>query len=225
MKNQKGILYNESLSEKVLLWFQQELSEGNFRPGSELPSERVLCETLGVGKSSIREALKMLQVAGVVEICQGKRTRVCQNLNFGIMLPIMFNMISQTTSVKELYDFRIIFDKSTTEMAMQRATDEDIARLEQELERFETLVKDNSATVEDDLEFHKIILDICKNNFVKEIGNIIFEIFVNPLKHMESYNAEKGLADHQKILNAFKSKDKKNMELVMDQVFEYSNTI
>ena len=46
MKNQKGILYNESLSEKVLLWFQQELSEGNFRPGSELPSERVLCESL-----------------------------------------------------------------------------------------------------------------------------------------------------------------------------------
>lgn len=225
MKNQKGLLYNESLSEKVLLWFQQELAEGNFRPGSELPSERVLCETLGVGKSSIREALKMLQMAGVVEICQGKRTRICQNLNFGIMLPIMFNMISQTTSMRELYDFRIMFDKSTTEMAMQRATDEDITRLEQELNRFEALVKTDSATVEDDLEFHKIILDICKNDFVKEIGNIVFQIFVHPLKHIESYNAKKGLDDHKKILSAFKTKDKKNIELVMDQVFEYSNTI
>ncbi len=73
MEKKAGLLRNESLSEKVILWFQEELLKGNFHPGEELPSERELCETLGIGKSSIREALKMLQMAGIVSISQGKK--------------------------------------------------------------------------------------------------------------------------------------------------------
>ncbi len=141
------------------------------------------------------------------------------------MLPIMFNLILQNSSVKELYDFRVMFDKCTTEMAMRCATEEDMARLKEEISRFESLIKQNAATVEDDLAFHRLILDITGNTFVKEIGNVIFQIFVTPLKQIESYNAEKGLADHKKILKAFQDGSNKNIEDVMDEAFAYSNDL
>ena len=68
---------------------------GEFHPGDELPSEAEMCAMLGIGKSSIREALKMLQMIGVVEIQQGKRSRICNTIKSDMMMPLIFNLMLQ----------------------------------------------------------------------------------------------------------------------------------
>ena len=54
-----------------------------------------MCAMLGIGKSSIREALKMLQMIGVVEIQQGKRSRICNTIKSDMMMPLIFNLMLQ----------------------------------------------------------------------------------------------------------------------------------
>ena len=103
------ILKTENLSERVVLWLKQAILDGEFHPGDELPSEAEMCAMLGVGKSSIREALKMLQMIGVVEIRQGKRSRICSTVKPDIMMPLIFNLVLQGSSSQELYDFRVMF--------------------------------------------------------------------------------------------------------------------
>ena len=61
----------QSLSKMVVEKIKEGLISGALQPGDFLPSETELSESFGVGKSSVREAIKMLEALGVVEICNG----------------------------------------------------------------------------------------------------------------------------------------------------------
>ncbi|MCI9486159.1 MAG: FadR family transcriptional regulator [Lachnospiraceae bacterium] len=214
------ILKTENLSERVVLWLKQAILDGEFHPGDELPSEAEMCALLGVGKSSIREALKMLQMIGVVEIRQGKRSRICSTLKPDIMMPLIFNLVLQGSSSRELYDFRIMFEQAVIEFAMDRATDEDIRKLREEIDRFRDRCEKRTATVADDSAFHWLLLDICGNSFITQIGSLLLEIFEAPMKSLESYDAEQALRDHELVLQAFCSGDKASVKEMVRTSFQ-----
>ncbi|HIZ45236.1 MAG TPA: FadR family transcriptional regulator [Firmicutes bacterium] len=219
------ILKTENLSERVVLWLKQAILDGEFHPGDELPSEAEMCAMLGVGKSSIREALKMLQMIGVVEIRQGKRSRICSTVKPDIMMPLIFNLVLQGSSSQELYDFRVMFEQAVAEFAMDRATDDDIRMLEEELEYFREKCKDGTATVEDDSRFHKKLLDICQNAFITQIGTLLLEIFEAPMKRLEHYDAEQALKDHELVLQAFKAGNRNGVKASVKESFQIYHDI
>ena len=92
-----------TLSHLVLQNIQNSIRDGEFKPGECLPSERELAERYGVGKSSIREAVKMLQVLGVVESSQGRGTYLRESLGPQIFRPLLLDMMLQRSSAEELY--------------------------------------------------------------------------------------------------------------------------
>lgn len=96
-----------TLSQLVLESIQESIRSGEFRPGEALPSERELAERYGVGKSSIREAVKMLQVLGVVETAQGRGTYLRRSAGPQMLQPLLFDMTLQRENAGELYDFRL----------------------------------------------------------------------------------------------------------------------
>ena len=114
-----------TLSQLVLESIQESIRDGEFRPGEALPSERELAERYGVGKSSIREAVKMLQVLGVVETAQGRGTYLRRSVGPQILRPLLLDMMLLRTSADELYEFRLFFDRAYLRLAAEKATDED----------------------------------------------------------------------------------------------------
>ena len=106
-----------TLSQLVLESIQESIRDGEFRPGEALPSERELAERYGVGKSSIREAVKMLQVLGVVETAQGRGTYLRRSVGPQILRPLLLDMMLLRTSADELYEFRLFFDRAYIRLA------------------------------------------------------------------------------------------------------------
>ena len=113
---------------------QESIRDGEFRPGEALPSERELAERYGVGKSSIREAVKMLQVLGVVETAQGRGTYLRRSVGPQILRPLLLDMMLLRTSADELYEFRLFFDRAYLRLAAEKATDEDKRRAREAFE-------------------------------------------------------------------------------------------
>lgn len=201
------ILKTENLSERVVAWLRQAILNGEFHPGDELPSEAEMCAMLGIGKSSIREALKMLQMIGVVEIQQGKRSRICNTIKSDMMMPLIFNLMLQGNSSRELYDFRVMFEQVVIEFALEKATAEDVSYLEEEIEFFRKKLEDGTIQLEDDFRFHKKLLEICRNSFIMQIGTLLLEIFEAPMRRLKDYDAEGSLKDHEQVLRLFQERD------------------
>jgi GntR family transcriptional repressor for pyruvate dehydrogenase complex len=133
------------------------------KPGDYLPSEIELTKTLGIGKSSVREAVKMLQAMGVVEVRRGHGTLVRRHPGPDYLSPLVFQLIMESGYPDDLIELRLMFEPAAAVMAMERATPEDHERIRGALERLERAVASGTPAAEDDIAFHVAILDATKN--------------------------------------------------------------
>ena len=166
-----------TLSQLVLESIQESIRDGEFRPGEALPSERELAERYGVGKSSIREAVKMLQVLGVVETAQGRGTYLRRSVGPQILRPLLLDMMLLRTSADELYEFRLFFDRAYIRLAASRATEELKRRAREAFEGLSRAQRESLPGAEEfDRDFHLAILEATGNEFIIKTGVMIMEL-------------------------------------------------
>ena len=181
---------------------------GDLKPGTELPPETEMARQLGVSKFSMREALRIAQAQGLIEISQGRRSRVADIS----VKPVtgMMNLILQRSdnTLLELTEARKCLECHIARLAAERAQSEHletmqatIAELEQNSENFEYCVNK-------DLEFHNIL--------VKASHNRVFELMLAPLAELLKQSRletlrisgiQKAIDEHTLILNALRRKD------------------
>jgi len=133
-------LRRDNLSQLVLENIEASIRDGKFKPGCMLPSEKDMSDMYNVGKSSVREAIKMLQVLGVVDSFQGRGTYLRESIGPQILKPILYDMMLQRSNAEELYEFRLMFDIAYISIAIQKATD-----LEKQLAREKFMNTENCA--------------------------------------------------------------------------------
>lgn len=204
----------QSLSKMVVEKIKEGLISGAISPGEFLPSETELSERFGVGKSSVREAIKMLEALGVVEICKGNGSRIRTEVDSSVMNPLIFQMILQSKgeSKKQLVEFRRMVEVSGSFLAIDNAKEEDITRLKSIHEQTKHDFRKGKATVDNDMEFHNVIYESTHNPFVVSIGRSIMELF-QPSLVIANRDYSKIVTDnHDKILKALENRDKASME-------------
>lgn len=200
----------QSLSKMVVEKIKEGLISGEIKQGDFLPSETELSEHLGVGKSSVREAVKMLEALGVVEICKGNGSRIRDTVDTTVMTPLIFQLIlqSQEESKDRLVEFRKMIEVSGSLLAIDNATEEDVKILKEIYERTKCDFRHGKATVNNDIEFHNAIYESTHNPFVVSIGHSIMELF-QPSLVVANRDYSKIVTDnHDKILKAFVERDK-----------------
>ena len=138
-----------------------------------------------------------------------------------IMMPLIFNLVLQGSSSQELYDFRVMFEQAVAEFAMDRATDDDIRMLEEELEYFRKSAKTERPRWRMIPVSDKKLLDICQNAFITQIGTLLLEIFEAPMKRLEHYDAEQALKDHELVLQAFKAGNRNGVKASVKNRFRF----
>jgi len=216
----KTPLKKGSLVNLVVEQIKDALINKELKPGDFLPSEVDLAKNLGVGKSSVREALKMLQASGVVEVKRGHGTVICKHPGQDSVNLLIFQLIMEERNIQDIIDLRMVFEPAFTVMAMNRASDKEIQSIRKTVERFEESIKRGIQKADDDLAFHLAILRATHNPFVIRIGETIFQLFKSSINMSMRTIPEVALRDHKRIFKAFVDKDEDKLVEAVVASFE-----
>ena len=175
-------------------------------PGDLLPSEQAMAEGLGVGRGSVREALKILDAFGIVEIIHGDGTYIATSANKKIFDPLIYSLIIANTNSNELIQLREMVEIGVISTIIDGASDEDIRALRAVHEEYEQLGKQGETTLAVlnacDLKFHRTLARLTHNNLIENMYNFVIDIFAPTI------NASYGLEPHREMMKAIASRDK-----------------
>ena len=166
-------LKNKLLAEQVEDQIYHYILDTPLEPGAKLPNEFALAEKFRVGRSTIREAVKLLSSKGIVEVRQGSGTYVVTTVK-GLSDPLNLRSVQDKNALAfDLVNLRLLLEPGIAEIAAQNATDEDIERLRRLCERVETKIHNGDRYIEDDIAFHTCIAESSKNLVVGQLIPII----------------------------------------------------
>ncbi|MCL1796029.1 MAG: FadR family transcriptional regulator [Clostridia bacterium] len=206
-----------SIASTVLNRITEAIVKREIKPGELLPSEAALSENMGVGKSSVREAVKMLNILGIVETVQGEGTFVRESVDKAGINPLVYQMILSQGGSDEIFELRQMFEPAYTLLAMQKATEEDLAAIRHAVTHLEERVRRGEQTAKDDLAFHEAILQATHNRYVAKIGHTMLQLYEASISSSMVKIPERAVADHKRIYQAFVAKSE---EALLEAVYE-----
>ena len=124
-----GPVERPALAELVARKILDMVRSGNLKPGEQLPPERELAVMLQVSRPSVREALRGLQILGVLRMRQGGGIFVTQLEASDLLAPLQFFITLTPQNVDALYEARVTIDSAVARRATANLTDEEVARL------------------------------------------------------------------------------------------------
>jgi len=174
------------LTDVIIEQLKNKIFSGVYKVGDRLPPEPQLMEELGVGRSTLREGIKVLVHAGILEVKQGKGTRI---LSLEWRSETSFNQLLPKADRKDVYEARAMLDQEVAKLASRRRTDEDLLNIKTCLDkRFKALQEGNYATyVEADIDFHLAIAKASGNqvlynlyqSFIPVLRKILSSLIIN----------------------------------------------
>ncbi|WP_461210238.1 FadR/GntR family transcriptional regulator [Desulfocurvus sp. DL9XJH121] len=200
-------LQQDSVVLLVIERIKKALINDELKPGDYLPSETELTRNLGVGKSSVREAIKMLQAMGILEVRRGQGTRIREHPSEDALNSMVFQIILAKGVTKDMLDLRKMFEPAYTAMAIQRATDEDIRRIRKAVDDMEQALNSKVHDSNYDLAFHLAVLHSTHNPLVIRIGETMMELFDASIETSMRTLPDVALKDHKAILAAIENRD------------------
>ncbi|WP_236979226.1 FadR/GntR family transcriptional regulator [Membranihabitans maritimus] len=161
----------QSLAQKVAIKLQEQISLGSYQAGDKLPTEPDLMNHFGVGRSTIREAVRILSHSGLVEVKQGVGTFI-NEVEEGAE-PLMQRL--NRAHIDEIEEVRKMLDVKVAEKAAICRTDKDILRIEKFLSlRMKMANKgDLNSCVDADVNYHISIAEASKNSVLSDLYKIL----------------------------------------------------
>lgn len=202
-----GSIERNSVALQVLERIKSALIRGELQPGDYLPSETVLAQRFQIGKSSVREAIKMLQAIGVVEVRRGQGTVIREQPGSPLVDPLDFGVILARGLTKEVLDFRGMFEPAYTLMAMERATEADHRAIRQAIDDLAAAISNGEQTARHDIAFHRAILHATRNPMTIRVGETLLQLIEAALETSMQNFPETALRDHRAIYAAFRDRD------------------
>ena len=207
-----------AVTDEAILKIKDMILSGELKPGDRLSPEKELSDLLGLSRSSLREAVKALEIIRVLDVRRGDGTYVT-SLEPGLLLEAMAFVVDihQDSSVLELFEVRRILEPSAAALAAARITSEDVARLR-------GLVTDvgEHTSIDDlvshDMQFHRLISELSGNSY---LASLVDGLSGKTLRARvwrgltQEHAVERTLAEHHAIVDALASGD---VELVRSQV-------
>ncbi len=193
--------------------------DGTFPPGQSLPSERDLTERFGVSRGSIRDALRMLGVIGLLETRHGQGTFPLELTVDRLVAPLASVMTYRHDLQDELMDVRRMFEPAVARAAAQRGTDEDFADLQRILETQRRKVNAGRSPIVEDTAFHAALARSTRNRVVVSIMAILNDLLVESRKLTlkQEGRAEQSIKGHEAVVAALRRRDAEGAAQAMDK--------
>lgn len=152
-----------SVTEQAISRLRDLIASGELRPGDRLPPEQELAQQLGLSRSSLREAVRALVQARVLDVRQGDGTYVTSLEPSLLMSGVVFAMdLLQGDQLLEIFEVRRLLEPSATALAARRAREADVERLRATVRAMRENT-DAEARIALDLEFHELVAAMTGN--------------------------------------------------------------
>jgi GntR family transcriptional regulator, transcriptional repressor for pyruvate dehydrogenase complex len=159
-----------AVTDRAIASIQELIRSGALPPGSRLPRENDLAAQLGIGRSSIREAIKALELIRVVDVRHGDGTYVTSLEPHLLLEGVGFAIdLVQDDSILEVVEVRRLLEPVATGVAAQRIDDATLARLDEYVEGMEKAGDDQEQLIHCDHAFHSTVFDATANRTLTSI--------------------------------------------------------
>lgn len=171
---------NRALVHEVIDCIREHIVANGLKPGDRLPTEREICGRLGVGRSTVREALTVLEVLGAVT----RKTKVgtlVSEIDFSMVASIIrFLVVRSEKDLRDLFEARRIFEVHILPLVRENWTEASRQRLGQAAEKHATAVREGRDGIAEDLAFHEALVECANNAFIRHYAAMIREFFDVP---------------------------------------------
>ena len=211
------------IPEEIVKQIKSLIKDGKLQPGEKLPPERTLSDLLGVGRSSLREAINILETLGFVEIKQREGIFIRPVSSPIISDPLKQILEEDKNKLYELYELRKDVELSAAYMAAKLRTRIDLANIKKFLKRMEEDAQSSYLSLSDDLEFHLAIAQATHNFLRVHILKNIFDLsgdyidFIRNKLVQEKIHVTLIFEQHKKIFQAIQSRDQDGARSIMNE--------
>jgi GntR family transcriptional repressor for pyruvate dehydrogenase complex len=196
----------ELLAQRLL----QLITSREIPQGAPIPSERELVERFGVGRSSVREALRVLESKGLI-FQRGKGRFVVSEPRNPLNSSLQVLLDLQAVDVGELFEVREVLEGETAAFAAERRTDEDILSMAQSIDAMDSSLVSGSAEeyIDADLQFHLAVARASRNRIALHMMHAVREILRRSLVRLYDVpgGPERSVTHHRQILEAIVAGD------------------
>lgn len=199
-----------TVSDTVIDQVVELIRTGKLQPGEKLPSEHGLGEQLGVGRSSVREALKALEALGLITRRQ-EGSFVSEDFAMPALTKMLYlNMLAQELEIRHLYQARRLLETHLGELAAANITDEDLDELEALCAAMESTPDDQiQRHVKLDRDFHRTISELAGNPVLTRLWELAFEVLFEVRQRIPFTPQNIRYSDerHRLLMKALRSRD------------------
>ncbi|HEX8969457.1 MAG TPA: FadR/GntR family transcriptional regulator [Chloroflexota bacterium] len=185
------------------------IREGRWSPGDQILPERELAERFRVSRTSVREALRTLEMQGVIESRQGGGTFVRIADAEALVPPLAAAILRGRRDLTEVLEVRELIEPGIARLAAARATDAYVHELENLLERQRRCIAEGRPFVDEDTAFHYTLAKASDNRILLRLHNVILDLL---RESRQSYlhvpdRPQLSLRGHEAILSAVEARD------------------
>ncbi|MGI2328651.1 FadR/GntR family transcriptional regulator [Planococcus sp. YIM B11945] len=197
--------------------------DGKLKPGDKLPPERELMEMFEVGRTSLREALKVLEAQGLIVRSQ-RGTFISTNFNDFYTDSLIYQFYFSEVEWQDIFEARRFIEKELAGMAAQRATPADLAEMQQTIEDMKAAIAENNYAlyISSNMQFHEKIAAASYNQVMVDLYNSISSLVLRAQKKAAAVPGvmNESLQFHQNIYRAIEQKDVEKARGLMENHIE-----
>ncbi len=166
----------KSIVDRIIARLTDAIMNGQLKPGQRIPTETELSESMGVGRNSVREAIKALVTMGLLVIRRAEGTFVADGFSDRMLDPMVYGMVLEGGSTPAVMELRHVFEVGVMELSIEKATKQDLARLKKSLTYMENTIRKNPTTeavMMADIAFHGELQRIAANPLMEKISFVV----------------------------------------------------
>ncbi|OLO40266.1 transcriptional regulator [Alkalihalophilus pseudofirmus] len=204
---------------EIIKQLNQIIRNDQLKSGDRLPSERELSERLQVGRSSVREAFRALELLELIETRRGEGTFIKKAGSHRLVEIILSFILNDESARQNLAETRKIVEVEALRLACQRITDEQLDTLNKLIEKSKSEWQHGDFPVEEDYLFHKTIVEACHNGLLLNLWIPLVEY--NKVAIRESLAREgrpaASIAEHEKVYEALSRKCEQEAVVALEE--------
>lgn len=222
MKSTLKPIQKNRLHEEIIAQIQQKIFTGELNEGEKLPPERILAESLNVNRATVREAMKKMELLGLVEILHGDGIYVKDYLKSG-NLDLIQNLAYGKDEInmdilRDILEVRNIIVPEMAALAASRRSDEDLSAME-------GILADQSLSVQDrDIAMHSAIARAARNLLYIFMHNFFNQLFIDfgPLYFHDDKNRARSQIFHEEVYRAIRDRNGEDARKITLDVLRYA---